>query len=239
MEHYAAAEHHLVEQYLLNEMSPELREEFEEHFFDCQACAADVRATAAFLDAARIELKKPEFAGSTQQRGIVQLPVKQRGWSLWQPTLAFAMAAALLVGVYQNVVVYPRLRTEVARLEAPEILPTVSLVSGNSRGGATPSATVGNAQSVLLLVDIPAQERFSNYTCLLYSPQHELLWTGHVPAQQAKDTVSIRVPVSALAKKLGGTYSLLVKGNQEASSTGVDLANDSFSLNDGSVGPGQ
>src|SRR5579859_7140734 len=28
-----------TEQYLLNELSPELREQFEEHFFDCGICA--------------------------------------------------------------------------------------------------------------------------------------------------------------------------------------------------------
>jgi hypothetical protein len=232
MEHHNAAEHHLVEQYLLNEMSPKLREEFEEHFFDCPACAADVRATAAFLNLARTELKKPEFAS--------RAPSKQERLLLWKPTLSFALAASLLVVVYQNAFVYPQLRNDVARLEAPEILPTVSLVSGNSRGGTVPSATMGSAHSLLLLVDIPAQDRFSNYTCLLYSPQHELIWMGQILAQQAKDTVSIRVP---MLQRAGGMYSLLVKGNQNQSmspsNTGIDLANYSFSLNVGTAGPGQ
>jgi hypothetical protein len=237
MEHNAATEHHLVEQYLLNEMPPEVREEFEEHFFDCQVCAADVRATAAFLDAARVELKKPEFASRTQLRAEDQAPAKGRFW-MWKPAAAFALAASLMVVVYQNAVVYPRLRSEVARLETPEILPTLSLVSGNSRGGAIPSVAVGSAHAMLLLVDIPAQDIFFNYTCLLYSPQHKLLWTGQVPAQQAKDTVSIRLPLGMSA---GGTYSLLVKGNRtpDASSTAVNLANYDFSLNAGPVGPGQ
>jgi hypothetical protein len=237
MEHNAAAEYHLVEQYLLNEMSPELREEFEEHFFDCQECAADVRATAAFLDAARVELRKPEFASRTQLRTENHAPARSRFW-MWKPAAAFALAASLLVIVYQNAVVYPRLRSEVAQLETPEILPTVSLVSGNSRGGGIPSAAVGGAHSLLLLVDIPAQDLFFNYTCLLYSPEHKLLWTGRIPAQQAKDTVSIRVP---LTMKASGNYSLLVQGNRtpDASSAGVDLANYNFLLNAGSIGSGQ
>src|ERR1700733_10656742 len=154
MEHNTAAEYHLVEQYLLNEMSPELREEFEEHFFGCYECAADVRATAAFLDATRVELKKPEFASRTQLRTENQAPSKSRFW-MWKPAAAFALAASLLVIVYQNAVVYPWLRSEVAQLETPEILPTVSLVNGNSRGGGIPSAAVGGAHSLLLLVDIP------------------------------------------------------------------------------------
>ena len=32
-----------TEQYLLNDLSPELREKFEEHFFECPECAADLR----------------------------------------------------------------------------------------------------------------------------------------------------------------------------------------------------
>ena len=134
MDHQEATQLTAVEKYLLNEMSPELRDEFEEHFFDCQECAADVRATAAFLDAARVELRKPEFASRTQLRTENHAPARSRFW-MWKPAAAFALAASLLVIVYQNAVVYPRLRSEVAQLETPEILPTVSLVSGNSRGG--------------------------------------------------------------------------------------------------------
>jgi hypothetical protein len=45
-----------------------------------------------------------------------------------------------------------------------------------------------------LLVDIPTEDRFSSYTCLLYSPSGSLSWRVEVSPQQAKDTVSIRVP---------------------------------------------
>jgi hypothetical protein len=35
-----------TEKYLLGELSPELRDQFEEHLFDCQRCAFDLRAAA-------------------------------------------------------------------------------------------------------------------------------------------------------------------------------------------------
>jgi hypothetical protein len=237
MEHQYAVEHHLVEQYLLNEMSADLRDRFEEHFFDCQQCVADLRATAAFLDTARAEFDRPEFITIEPKQKVFS--IKQGRLLQWKPAFAFvALAASLLVIVYQNAIVYPHLRTEVARLEAPEILPSVSLVSGNSRGDTTPSVAVGTAKSLLLLVDIPAQDRFSNYICELYSPHHELLWTGQVPAQQTKDTISIRVPI---ANKVSGSYSLVVKGiqNSDAANSGVDLATYSFLLNGGTLGSGQ
>ncbi len=39
-----------AEKYLLREFDDKLREAFEEHFFDCSECAADLRAGATFLD---------------------------------------------------------------------------------------------------------------------------------------------------------------------------------------------
>jgi hypothetical protein len=238
MDHHRIVDQHLVEQYLLDEMSPELREEFEDHYFGCPECAAEVRATSAFMDAARSEFKKTEPTRTTSPSDAKPPKIKQSWLFLWREWFAVAaFATCLLVVVYQNTVVYPRLRNEVASLEKPEVLTTVSLVNGNSRGGAIVSAKAGDAQALLLLVDIPAQDRFSDYTCLLYSPNHELLWTVKVSAQDAKDTVAIRVPFS---KRVDGIYSLAVKGNQaeNASSSSADLATYSFSLNAGSTGTG-
>jgi hypothetical protein len=228
MEHHHIAEHHLVEQYLLNELSPERVDEFEEHLFDCQACAADVKATAAFMAVARQELAKPEAQ-------VVSIGAPSAKWgrllSWKQAVPMYALAACLLVLLYQNAVVYPKLKSEVATLQAPEVLAQVSLVGGNSRGGGdVPSAIVGDGQSVELLVDIPTQERFSDYTCVLYSPSHELLSTIHLPAQETKDTVHIRVP--AVKKRMDGMYSLVVSGNNPSSAS-VDLAQYRFELKPG------
>lgn len=227
MEHHHIAEHHLVEQYLLNELSPERVDEFEEHLFDCQACAADVKATAAFMAVARQELAKPE----ARVVSIAEPSAKWGGWLSWKQAVPmYALAATLLVMLYQNVVVYPKLRTEVATLETPEVLTQVSLVGGNSRGGGdVPMATVGERQSVELLVDVPTQDRFSGYTCLLYSPGGELISTIQLSVQQTKDTVHLRVPA---VKRMDGMYSLLVRGNGP-SSAATDLAQYRFELKPG------
>jgi len=243
MDHADAVSKNLIEQYLLHEMSPQLRDEFEEHFFDCQMCAADLRATSAFLDATRTELKRAE----SRPAAVIPIADKRPRQFIWKPALAlYALAASLLVVVYQNAFVYPRLKSEVAELRTPEVLPSISLVGDNSRGGNTPSAPVGDAQAFLLLVDLPTQDRFSTYTCLLYAPSGELIWSLGVSAQQARDTVSIRIPPG---KRSAGRYSLLVKGNQSelakdsstagdatqykdqaAAATGIDLARYNFVL---------
>jgi len=53
MDHNEAIQLQAAEKYVLGELSPPLRDEFEEHFFDCQECALDVKAAAGFVDNAR------------------------------------------------------------------------------------------------------------------------------------------------------------------------------------------
>lgn len=237
MEHSYASEHHLVEQYLLEELSPEVRDEFEQHFFDCRECAAELRMTSEFLQAARTELQQA-------QAEPVKQPMRPR-FSLrnllqWRPVFALpALAACLLVLVYQNSVTVPRLRNEVARVDSPAVLPSLSLVGGNSRGGNLPSVNTNGAGWILLQVDIPMQEGASGYTCSLYSPQHELLWSVPVSAEAAKDTVSLRAPLGAAT---AGTYSLVVRaaGPQGGvAAPASELASYSFTVNAGVANSGQ
>jgi hypothetical protein len=223
MNHDQATELTAVEKYLLDELTPEAREEFEEHFFDCQECAVDLRATDAFITAAKQEFRRNPVpktgAGSTGKRPLA---------SFWPSAIAwFALAASLLVIVYQNVIVFPHIQNQIAELKTPEILPSVSLVGGNSRGGELPAAELDSARPFLLQLDIPTQDRFSSYTCLLYSPSGSLSWKVDVSAQSAKDTVLIRVPSSG---GRFGEYTLAVQGNMDRGATSVDLAHYRFAL---------
>jgi hypothetical protein len=224
MDHNHTTQHLTVERYLLDELTPEVRDEFEEHFFDCQECATDLRATAAFMAAARKEFKihpVPNPGGATNGKSFLA--------SLWPSALVWsALAASLLLIAYQNMIVFPRFRTEISELKAPEILPAISLVGGNSRGGQIPAGTVGKTHPFLLQLDIPTQDRFSSYTCLLYSPTGSLAWRVEVGAESARDTVSIRVPS---VDRPPGEYTLAVQGNIVQGGTPVDLARYRFALN--------
>jgi len=75
MNHQEALRRSAVEKYLLNEMPQPERDEFEEHFFGCQECAADLRATAAFLDGAKKELPTlapPQACAERAQETLVR-----------------------------------------------------------------------------------------------------------------------------------------------------------------------
>ncbi len=223
MDHQEALRDRAVEKYLLKEMPPPEREEFEAHFFDCQECAADVRATAAFLDAVKKQL--PQWRGGRPAR------VPKRPWFdfVWRPAVAAPAFALLLLAVaYQNVVVLPRVAGETAQLKNPEILTSLSLIGGNSRGGAMPSATLATGQPLLISLDIPTAEQFLSYTCVLVAPSGAVVWRLPVSPTQAKDTVAIRVPSGALEQ---GEYRLVVRGQANAGGEPVDLANYRFTLN--------
>ena len=206
MDHQQATQVMAVEKYLLQELPPEVRDQFEEHFFGCQECAADLRTTAAMLDGAKREFKRGLVARPTATVGK-----KPRFAFLWRPAFVSpALALLLLIIVYQNAVVYPRFAGEIAQSRNPEILASVSLIGGNSRGAAIPSVTVAKAQPILLSVDIPMAERFSSYSCVLVAPSGAIVWRVPVSAEQAQDTVSIRVPAGAWER---GDYALIVQGH--------------------------
>jgi hypothetical protein len=223
MDHNYITQDHTFERYLLDDLTPEVRDEFEEHFFDCQECATDLRATAAFMDAAKREFRIHPVEPGGDIKG------KSFFASAWPSALVWsALAASLLVIAYQNMIVFPHFRTEISELKAPEILPAISLVRGNSRGGQIPAGTVGNARPFLLQLDLPTQDRFSSYTCLLYAPSGVLIWRTEVSAQSARDTVSIRVPP---ADRPPGEYTLAVQGNIDRGENPVDLGHYPFALN--------
>jgi hypothetical protein len=227
MEHHDAVRLSLVEKYLLDELPAELRDEFEEHYFDCQECAIDLRATSAFLDAAKEQLKTLPAPKPVLVPTKVAAKKPRTAW-FWSPAFALsALAACLLFIAYQNFVVYPHYRGEIAQLQAPQILPSIALAGGESRGGEMQSINVRRMQPFSMLVDIPVQDRFTSYTCLLYSPTGAVVARIAVSAQQAKDTVVISVPAANWAS---GTYSLVVQGNT-GQAAGVDLEHQRFLLN--------
>jgi hypothetical protein len=80
----------------LDELAPEAREEFEEHFFECAQCAQQVRDLATLRASAKVVLRE-----RPQPREAAE-PVKRRlerwlsGWWM-QPGLGWAAACAMLL----------------------------------------------------------------------------------------------------------------------------------------------
>ncbi len=89
MNHNEAMQHMAAERYLLNELTPEDRDAYEAHFFDCQDCALDLRAASAFVEEAKIQLPALSSAGRTQSTPSPVRPAR-KSWLNWVITPAFA-----------------------------------------------------------------------------------------------------------------------------------------------------
>src|SRR5580704_15487996 len=100
MDHETVVRQKMTEKYLLKELDPAMRDEFEEHYFDCTDCAVDVRAGALFIDQSKVVLaQKPEpiSAGLAVPASV---PIRS-GWlarlpGILRPAFALPLMALLL-----------------------------------------------------------------------------------------------------------------------------------------------
>ena len=112
MNHDEAIRLKAAEKYLLGELSAELRDQYEDHYFGCAECAQDVRTGAVFIDNARDVLGSGSVA--VAESGAKHQPAPSGGWwtALLRPAFAIpALALLLLVAGYQNAVTIPHLKT--------------------------------------------------------------------------------------------------------------------------------
>jgi hypothetical protein len=213
MDHSQAVEQMAAERYLLNELSPDAREAFEEHVFDCHECALDIRAAAAFVDEARAQLPALTQAVSSPPSAN---PVKPKlKWDRWFTGLrpAFAVpvfAALLLVLGYQNIVTMPALRTEVNQ---PRLLPSTPL-HGATRGGSGVAITADRTHGVALPIEIsqePGVTPPTSYSFDLLDSQGKLVWTGIIAAASdgGDQRITLAIPGAMLQN---GSYTVAVSG---------------------------
>lgn len=77
MDHTLAQQTKIIDKYLLDELSHEERSAFEEHMFDCPACAARVKNDFAMVSGLKAVLAEPRPLRA-------DLPVKAAGrWREW------------------------------------------------------------------------------------------------------------------------------------------------------------
>lgn len=210
MDHSEALRLQAAEKYVLGELSPALRDEYEEHYFDCQECAADIKAAVAFADATRATFRSDppeviEDKGSTKEN-----------WLAWLRPAALvpAMAVFLAILAYQNLVTIPNLR------HGTTIPPAgsagfISLIGANSRGGAATSFAIQADQPIVLEVDIPPSEGASSYLCQIQDGTGRTVYQSQVPAADAKQSVHLIVPAGTLQPQ---PYTLRVQGQRIAGS---------------------
>src|SRR5262252_1653635 len=109
MDHGEAMRLGAAEKYVLGELAGDVRDAYEEHYFECAECARDVKAAAMLFEGVR------QIAGDQTTPSFEPESVRQ-GWfdrtfSWLRPALATAALAVLLAAIaYQNLVTIPALK---------------------------------------------------------------------------------------------------------------------------------
>jgi Putative zinc-finger len=221
MDHDVVVREKMTEKYLLEELDPELRDEFEEHYFDCPDCTRDVRAASQFVEHSRIILASepvaaPEAANQLQR-------VSRTGWFAWfRPAFAVpALALLLVVVAYQNLVTLPQMTKSANQ---PQLLPAATL-NLLTYGSNTAPLIIHQGEGFLVNVIIPPGHNYSAYRVDLYNSAGTVEASLPIPPS-AEDTWPIRFPGS---DRQSGSYKLVVHGIT-ASGQDVEVGSSSFEL---------
>ncbi len=206
MDHDEVVRLKMTEGYLLGELDPEARHEFEEHFFDCPDCALDVRSGALFVEQSKAVLAEKSEPVSAGLAVTAAIPAKP-GWFAWlRPAFAAPVMVLLLAVIgYQNLVTYPKMQRT---LNSPGVLPWASLNVG-TWGSGGPVIPTRPGEGFLLFVRIPPDGGYSRYVADLYNPAGTLEWSLTIPASSAQDQWPVHVPG---ANREAGRYALVVRG---------------------------
>lgn len=234
MDHEEATQSQAVERYLLGELSSTAHAAFEQHFFECQECAEDLIASSQLLDGVAEELGRPRPAVPAHAPPPRRFKKRTAAGSFIRAALAAGLAAVVLISGYGEWASYRQLRGEVSLLRQPSIVSAVQLLGGDS-GGASIALPAG--QPIVLSLNIPAGESFSRYDCTLLGPSGRVLWSLPLPAQQARQTLSISVPEGNLSP---GEYTLAVHGFRTGTlATPVEVVRHQFKAVDTPHGSAQ
>jgi hypothetical protein len=221
MDHDEAVRQKATEKYLMDELDSELRDQFEEHLFDCQDCALDLRAAAVFVEQSKVILAEPITKPAVKEP--VRAAEKPKWFAWLRPAFALPVLALLLAIVgYQNFVMYPKL---MQAANEPQVGPWAS-VNVSTRGTETTVFKAHPGEGFGLLINFPPQDEFASYVVDLYNPAGKLEWSGPISAAAAAENRQIYIPGR---NRLPGTYTLVVNGinpageSKELSRSPIDL----------------
>jgi anti-sigma factor RsiW len=200
MNHQQAVQTLASERYLLDEMAELERHAFEEHFFGCAECAADLRAGAVMREGVKAGFIEPPARAADRTSTVVAFPERRRATPL-TVMLPWAAAATLaVVAGYQALFVLPGLRDAIE----PQALAPVTLRPASR--GAEPIVAVTGKAPVTLAIDVTAPSTLNNVaqggselTYDLRNAAGATVATGRAPAPAAGTPLLLLVPGSALA----------------------------------------
>jgi hypothetical protein len=225
MDHGEAVRLQAAEKYVLGELPPVQRDEYEDHYIDCPECARDVLAAAAFADTAR-EVFRQEGQSEAHARD------QERGdWLAWLKRVVVvpAFAVLLLFVVYQSVVTIPRAKQGASQSAAQFFTSSFSLQMANVRSGEEVKLQLHPNESFALKFDFTPSRTFERYICQLRDESGHSVLEVVVPGSSVNKEAQLVVPAGRVKP---GKYHLVFTGasGSGGSETSAEVSRLSFSV---------
>jgi hypothetical protein len=214
MDHNEAVRLQAVEKYLLGKLPKEQHAAYEEHYFDCYACAEEIKATVAFMEGLR-QVVREEAPASVGARATAWAAPGFFSWL--RPAFAVPVLAALLLFIgYQNGVTIPRLKNS-SSSQMGEIISSSFQLRGSVRGGneggdAVNQVRVRSGESFSLNFDFTPTGTFSEYIWQLQNKVGRAVKSGHISGDKKYQAVSLNM---AGGVESAGKYNLVFFGSAD------------------------
>jgi len=211
MDHNEAVRLQAAEKYVLGEFPPNLRDEFEEHFFDCAECAVDVKAIAAFADGSREVLR-----AETEKLAEKKAAAIGAGWLRWfRPVIAVpAFAALLLIIGYQSFVAIPKAKEAAASGASQILFSSHSLRGVNTAGEEGRTLSIRPDEAFFLNFDFVPTRSFDSYIAQLEDAEGRVLLRAKIAGGNANQEAHFPISAGMLHP---GKYVLAFYGDPGAS----------------------
>ena len=212
MDHSEATRIKAVEKYILGELPPELRDQFEEHYFECPECASDIRALARFRNVSRLVMEEDPAAGVSATE-----PSPQRGWLAWLRPAFAATAIALLAVfvVFQATVTIPSLKERAkGQKSVAQVYESSFRVQGTTRGENASKVSVSPEEAFALDFDFTPSRKFTSYKGVLVDASGTAIESFDIAGEKANKELHLVIPGT---KVLSGNYGLIFYGMNGAS----------------------
>lgn len=209
MDHESAIRTRATEKYLLGELSEEEREQFEEHFFACPACADDIRTGMEFAAGARAVFRDDRNAKPvTPQMPVHSTPWWRGAWTL--PASTGLNVALLAVTVALGLLVMRPLPQNGARdayfvQEVP--------VLGPQRGGDSVRQIARQTSHIVVTAFLPDNADSMRYQ--IFDADGRVVNSGKMgsPPRESSGQSLLSIPVSNL---MAGEYRIVLLGQDHS-----------------------
>jgi len=189
MMHQQIEDEEIIERYVRNQLAPEERKAFEEHYFTCEECFAKLEVTERFVAGVRDAGSRGLLGRSASE--VASSP----GWRAWMlPMVAASACAAVVFAAVTGWVFFFRM---------PELRQQLNQTAANLRAEQAARAileqqiaSINQAEANLPLVMLQATRDLQaapNEVTIPYGAKHLVLWI-EVPAGNSR---SLRLQVDA------------------------------------------